>query len=64
MFKTPLKGELTVVISEKNIKDKPFKEDDVKKKAKLYLKTYSLKDTVELIFKLEGVNKKKFTKYV
>ena len=31
MFKTPLKGELTVVISEKNIKDKPFKEDDVKK---------------------------------
>ena len=31
----------------------------LKKKAKLYLKTYSLKDTVELIFKLEGVNKKK-----
>ena len=28
------------------------------KKAKLYLKTYSLKDTVELIFKLERVNKK------
>ena len=34
MFKTPLKGELTVVISEKNIKDKLFKENDVKKKAK------------------------------
>ena len=59
MFKTPLKGELTVVISEKNIKDKLFKENEIKKKAKLYLKTYSLKDVVELIFKLEGVNKKK-----
>ena len=38
MFKTPLKGELTVVISEKNIKDKPFKEDDVKKKSKIVFK--------------------------
>tara|TARA_Y100001970_G_scaffold292179_1_gene432322 strand:+ start:1247 stop:2092 length:846 start_codon:yes stop_codon:yes gene_type:complete len=59
MFKTPLKGELTVVISEKNIKDKLFKENEIRRKAKLYLKTYSLKDVVELIFKLEGANKKK-----
>ena len=35
MFKTSIKGELTVVISEKNIKDKPFKEDEIKK-AKLF----------------------------
>ena len=28
------------------------------KKSKIVFKTYSLKDTVELIFKLEGVKKK------
>ncbi len=50
MFKTPIKGELTVVISEKNIKDKFFDENKIIKKAKLYLKKYSLKDVVELLF--------------
>ena len=59
MFKSPIKGELTVVISEKNIKDKFFDENKIIKKAKLYLKKYSLKDVVELLFESEKVNKKK-----
>ena len=59
LFKTPIKGELTVVISEKNIKDKFFDEKKVIKKAKIYLKKYSLKDVVELIFETERINKKK-----
>ena len=59
LFKTPLKGELTVVISEKNIKDKILNEKMIIKKAKLYLKKYSLKDVVELLFETEKVNKKK-----
>ena len=59
MFKTSIKGELTIVISEKNTKDKIFDEQKILKKAKLYLKKYSLKDVVELIFETEKVNKKK-----
>jgi len=59
MFKTPIKGELTIVISEKNIKDKTFDEDKIIRKAKVYLKKYSLKDVVELLFESEKVNKKK-----
>ena len=59
LFKTSIKGELTVVISEKNTKDKFFDESKIIKKAKLYLKKYSLKDVVELIFETEKINKKK-----
>ncbi len=59
MFKTPVKGELTVVISEKDIKDKFFNEKEITKKAKLYLKKYSLKDVVNLLFESEKINKKK-----
>ena len=59
MFKTSVKGELTVVISEKNIKHKFFDEKKIIKKAKLYLNKYSLKDVVELLFNSEKVNKKK-----
>ena len=59
MFKSQIKGELTIVISEKNIKDKFFDEKKIITKAKLYLKKYSLKDVVELLFKTEKVNKKK-----
>jgi len=59
MFKTSIKGELTVVISEKNIKDKFLDENKIIKKAKLYLKKYSLKDVVELLFESEKINKKK-----
>jgi len=59
MFKTSIKGELTVVISEKNIKDKFFDEKKIIKRAKMYLKKYSLKDVVELLFESEKINKKK-----
>ena len=59
MFKNPLKGELTVVISDYNYKNENLDFDNVKIKAKKYLKKYSLKDTVELIFQSEKVNKKK-----
>ena len=60
IFKKPLKGELTVVISEKNLKiSKVDNVDLIINKAKKYLKKYSLKDTVELISNLEDTNKKK-----
>jgi 16S rRNA (cytidine1402-2'-O)-methyltransferase len=59
MFKTTVKGELTVVISEKNITNKIFDEDKIIKKAKEYLKKYSLKDVVELLYEVEKINKKK-----
>ena len=59
MFKSSIKGELTVVISEKNIKDKFLDESKIIKKAKIYLKKYSLKDVVDLIYDVEKVNKKK-----
>ena len=65
IFKKPLKGELTVVISEKNLKiNKVDNVDLIINKAKKYLKKYSLKDTVELISNLENTNKKKFTIFV
>ena len=59
MFKTSIKGELTVVISEKNTKDKYLDENKIIEKARMYLKKYSLKDVVELIFETEKINKKK-----
>jgi 16S rRNA (cytidine1402-2'-O)-methyltransferase len=58
MFKNPLKGELTVIISEKNLKTKVVDEKKIVNKAKKYLKKYSLKDTVDLILETENVNKK------
>ena len=64
MLKNPLKGELTVVISEKNIKDKNRLMDKNKiiNKAKIYLKKYSLKDVVELLFESEEIGKKQIYK--
>ncbi len=59
MFKSSLKGELTIVISEKVNKDKIFDEKRIIKKAKKYLKKYSLKDVVEMLFDIEKINKKK-----
>ena len=59
MFKTRIKGELTVVLSEKDIKNENFNESEIKKKAKIYLKKYSLKDVVELLSKSEKIRKKK-----
>ena len=58
LFKTSMKGELTVVISEKNIKNKVLDKKIVTEKAKKFLKKYSLKDTVSLISETEKFNKK------
>ena len=58
LFKNPMKGELTIVISEKNIKKKVLDKEKIVNKAKKYLKKYSLKDTVALILESEKTNKK------
>ncbi len=58
-FKLPPKGELTIVISESNVKIKKLNELQIVNKAKKYLKKYSLKDTVDLILETEKINKKK-----
>jgi len=59
LFKNPIKGELTIVISENNNKFKKIDEEKIVNKIKKYLKKYSLKDTVDLIVETENVNKKK-----
>ena len=59
LFKNPLKGELTIVISESSTKNEYLDKKKLTIAAKKYLKKYSLKDTVDLIFKSEKVNKKK-----
>ena len=61
-FKNPIKGELTVIISEKKTKKKVLDKEKIVKKAKKYLKKYSLKDTVELILETEKVNRKEIYK--
>ena len=58
-FKNPLKGEITLVISEKNLEYNTFDKVKIINKAKKFLKKYSLKDTVDLIIETEKVNKKK-----
>ena len=58
MFKSPLKGELTVIISE-SYENKDLDKKKIIKKARNYLKKYTLKDTVDLIFQSEKINKKK-----
>ncbi len=57
-FKKPVKGELTVIISDKKQKKNFINRDKIIHKARKYLKKYSLKDTVDLIFEIEKVNKK------
>jgi len=59
MFKTPLKGELTIVISEINTKHKLLDKEKIVNKAKKYLKKYSLRDTVDIILETEKINRKK-----
>ena len=59
MFKSHIKGELTIVISEKKIKNKSFNENEIKIKKRELLKKYTLKDVVELLHKTENGNKKK-----
>ena len=58
-FKNPIKGEVTIVISEKNLNIKYFNKEKIVSKIKKYLKKYSLKDTVNLILENEKINKKK-----
>tara|TARA_B100001248_G_scaffold246641_1_gene217396 strand:+ start:13586 stop:14425 length:840 start_codon:yes stop_codon:yes gene_type:complete len=57
--KIPLKGEITLVISQKKLKVNSFDEEKIINKAKKLLKKYSLKDTVNLIMEIEKKNKKK-----
>jgi 16S rRNA (cytidine1402-2'-O)-methyltransferase len=59
MFDDRVRGELTVIISEKNIKKESLDKEKIVNKAKKYLKKYSLKDTVDLILETEKSNKKK-----
>ena len=59
IFKSTVKGELTIVISEKNTDIKIFDKEKIVNKIKKYLKKYTLKDTVNLILETENINKKK-----
>ena len=58
-LKSPLKGELTFIISNMDSKEKTINEEKIINKAKKYLKKYSVKDTVDLIMETEPINKKK-----
>ena len=58
-FKNVVKGELTVLISEKISKEKTFDEKKIVNKIKKYLNKYSLKDTVNIMLKSEKISKKK-----
>ncbi|MDA7606827.1 16S rRNA (cytidine(1402)-2'-O)-methyltransferase [Pelagibacteraceae bacterium] len=58
-FKTALKGELTIVISEIYQNNDLKSDKDIYSQAEKYLKKYSLKDVVELISKKEKISKKK-----
>ena len=58
-IKNSLKGELTVIISNREIDIEETSEEIIVNKAKKYLKNYSLKDTVNLILETEKVKRKK-----
>ncbi|MDC0943190.1 16S rRNA (cytidine(1402)-2'-O)-methyltransferase [Pelagibacteraceae bacterium] len=62
LFSEKIKGELTVIVSEKNVEKKALNKEKIVNKAKKYLKKYSLKDTVDLILELEKTNKKEIYK--
>ena len=58
-FKNSLKGELTVVISQKFNKSKTLQDySNIEKQIKYYLKTYKVKDIVELMSVKEKISKK------
>jgi len=59
LFKTKLKGELTVVISKIYTNNELTPEIEIIKQANEYLKKYSLKDVVELISKKEKISRNK-----
>ena len=62
LFKTPIKGELTVVISRINTKKLNIDTKEIREQIDLYLKKYSVKDVVELISKKENISKKQVYK--
>ncbi len=62
LLKNPLKGELTIVVSNVKNEVKKINKDIIINKIKKYLKKYSLKDTVNLIMETEKVNKKEIYK--
>ena len=56
-FKSSLKGEITLVVS--NVENKKVvNKDIIINKIKKYMKRYSLKDTVNLIMETENLSKK------
>jgi 16S rRNA (cytidine1402-2'-O)-methyltransferase len=59
LFNNSIKGELTIVISEKDNTTQKYDEEKIVNKAKKYLKKYTLRDTVDLILESEKINKKK-----
>ena len=59
LFKSELKGELTIVISKIYHNSDLVPDEDIEIQAITYLKKYSLKDVVELISKKEKISKKK-----
>ena len=59
IIETAIKGELTIVISEKKTKIINFNEQKIVNKAKKYLNKYSLKDSVNMILETEKVSRKK-----
>ncbi len=61
-LKIPNKGELTVILSEENLKKNYLNKDKIINKAKIFLKRYSLKDTVDLILESEKINRKEIYK--
>ena len=62
VFKEKIKGELTIIVSEKNIEKKVLNKEKIINKAKKYLKNCSLKDTVDLIHESENISKKEIYK--
>ena len=57
LFSSPLKGEVTIVISKKYNKSELESDLEIRQQAMKYLKKYSLKDVVDLISKKEKVSK-------
>ncbi len=60
--KIQAKGEITLILSEENLRNKKIDKTKIVNKAKKYLKKYSLKDTVELIMETENINKNEIYK--
>jgi 16S rRNA (cytidine1402-2'-O)-methyltransferase len=59
LFKQPLKGELTVVLSKIYTNTKLVSDEEIMEQANEYLKKNSVKDVVEIISKKEKISKKK-----